>query len=182
MIKPHPLALLNHPAFINAQAQQIKNHLNQDEFLLLSYHGLPQKAVADIGCQCQKNSKANCTMTKPVISCYRRQCIETTRLLKEQLSIDNDKITMSFQSRLGRTPWILPYTDEMLQKLHEQGIKKIAVACPSFVADCLETLEEIGIAAKESWQELGGESLRLIPCLNSSDTWINALKEIIEDA
>jgi ferrochelatase len=83
--------------------------------------------------------------------------------------------TMSFQSRLGRTPWIRPYTDEVLPDLYERGVRKLAVACPSFVADCLETLEEIGIRAREQWLALGGEELVLIPCLNAHPLWVETL-------
>ena len=91
----------------------------------------------------------------------------------------NEKHGTSFQSRLGRTPWIKPYAEEVILQLAAVGIK-IAVVCPSFVADCLETLEEIGIQAKQQWINLGGETLTLIPCLNDSKPWVHALSVIVK--
>lgn len=171
----------SHPAFIAAQAKQIASHLKPDDFLLLSYHGLPQKALNEVGCHCAKKISQNCTSNIPIPYCYRKQCFTTTELIKKALNIDDARVATSFQSRLGRTPWIKPYTDEMLIKLRDQGIQNIAIACPSFVADCLETLEEIGIEAHESWLQLGGSRLTLIPCLNDTDHWVNALIDILND-
>ena len=87
---------------------------------------------------------------------------------------------MAFQSRLGRTPWIRPYTDEVLPQLAGQGVRRLAVLCPSFVADCLETVEEIGIRGREQWQEAGGSELRLVPCVNASPGFVDALARRIE--
>jgi ferrochelatase len=90
--------------------------------------------------------------------------------------------TIGFQSRLGRTPWIKPYTDEILPKLVEQGVKRLLVSCPSFVADCLETLEEIGIRAREDFMEAGGEDLRLVPCVNANEQWVDAAASMVAAA
>ena len=87
----------------------------------------------------------------------------------------------TFQSRLGRTPWIKPYTDEELTKLRAKNILNLVVVCPSFVSDCLETLEEIGIQAKNQWLKLGGKSFTLVPCLNDNEDWVNALKEMVKN-
>ena len=134
------------PGFINAYSNRINNHLSQhpNDFLLMSYHGLPVRQ--DKG--------------------YSKQCYDTSALIAKQLHLDPNHYTVSFQSRLGRTPWITPYTDDMLLILRDKGITNLAVACPSFVADCLETLEEIGMRAKEQWLQLGGKRFTLIPCLN----------------
>lgn len=139
----------NDPGFIHAYAKIIHEHLekNPNAFLLMSYHGLPVKQNA----------------RKP---CYSDQCYETSRLLANELHLNSNQCATSFQSRLGKTPWIKPYTDDYLILLREQGIKELAVVCPSFVADCLETLEEIGIRAKAQWLQLGGTHFTLIPCLN----------------
>ena len=111
--------------------------------------------------------------------CYRAQCYQTSRALAAALGLSDQQYTVSFQSRLGRTPWIEPYTDLMLPKLAEKGIKRLMVCCPSFTVDCLETLEEIGIAAKAQWLELGGESFHLVPSLNAHPSWVNALSQFV---
>ncbi len=93
-----------------------------------------------------------------------------------------DNWSVSFQSRLGRRPWIQPYTDERLDQLPREGVENLAVMCPAFVADCLETLEEIGIRAREQFLAAGGKRLTLIPCLNSHDVWVEAVAELVASA
>ena len=132
---------------------------NNAEFLLLSYHGLPKR---------QKDSEN-----------YRAQCYETSKLLTEKLNLSAQQYQVSFQSRLGFTKWITPYTDHVIHSLREKNIKKLSVACPSFVADCVETLEEINIRLREQWMQLGGESFELIPCLNTHEYWIEQLSNAI---
>jgi ferrochelatase len=107
--------------------------------------------------------------------CYRAQCFATARAIASKADIK--KYGVAFQSRLGRTPWIKPYTDLELPKLASLGIKNLAVICPSFTADCLETLEEIGIRAREEWCKLTGGSLTLIPCVNDDDLWVKNFSE-----
>jgi ferrochelatase len=114
-------------------------------------------------------------ITDSNVNCYRAQCYATTRALAQVLELTEKQFVTTFQSRLGRTPWIQPFTDEMLVTLAKQGIKNIAIACPSFVCDCLETLEEIGIRAREQWLSLGGEQLTLIPCINDDANWVAKL-------
>lgn len=166
-----------HPAYVKAQAQSIKNHQNNPEYILFSYHGLPERQVLKSGCA------TVCADICPTISdsnqgCYKAQCHETSRLLAQELGLDTDQYSSAFQSRLGKTPWIKPYTDEMLNKLASKGIKHLTVACPSFVTDCLETLEEIGIQAKQQWLDLGGKELTLIPCMNDDPLWVQAIIDI----
>ena len=104
------------------------------------------------------------------------QCLETSRLVAEYLELPEDKYYTSFQSRLGRDPWIRPYTDETLEKFPENnGVKNLAVCTPAFVADCLETLEEISMEGKEEFLEAGGENFTYIPCLNDRQDWIDVL-------
>lgn len=170
----------SHPMFISAQASQIKKYLSPDDFLLFSYHGLPERQLHKSGCLtiCDGPCLASQNATA---SCYRYQCYQTTALLAAQLGLPVERYTTSFQSRLGKTPWIRPYTDETLQQLIKNGQKNLAVVCPSFVADCLETLEEIGIQAQSQWQQLGGESFKLIPCLNSEVEWVDSLYQIAQE-
>ncbi len=151
--------------YLSAQAAVIQPFMEQDyEFLLLSYHGLPQRQLIN-----------------PGVDCYRTRCITSAQKIAEKLKITSDRWRASFQSRLGKLEWIRPYTDEELISLREKGIKRILIACPSFVTDCLETLEEIGIRAKEQWLELGGEKLQLIPCLNVQPVWINSFSNMIKN-
>lgn len=169
-----------HPAFIEAQATQIKPYLDlhNDNYCLFSYHGLPVRHLEKAGCKnicsenCPKIENSN-------TACYRAQCFETTRQLAEALKLAKNRYSTAFQSRLGKTPWIKPYTDEILEELANKGIKRLVVACPAFVTDCLETLEEIGMEAKEQWLKLGGEAFKLVPCLNDEKHWIEAFAKII---
>ncbi|GAB4392770.1 MAG: ferrochelatase [Gammaproteobacteria bacterium] len=175
----------NHAQFIYAQAQVIKQKLanRKPDLVLFSYHGLPERHVSKSGCV------AHCDRLNPCPAierdnryCYRAQCYATSHALAQALDLSAEKYQTSFQSRLGRTPWIKPYSDELLPQLYAQGIRHLAIACPSFVADCLETLEEVGIRAQEQWHELGGNELTLIPCLNDDPVWVNALATIITEA
>lgn len=168
-----------HPAYIKALSESIRPYLKDDHHLLMSYHGLPENQLEKIGCK--PVCKAPCPQTIiPGKACYRQQCFLTSKSIANTLNLDEKNYTISFQSRLGKTPWIKPYTDEVIENLAKQGIKNLLVVCPAFISDCLETLEEIGIQAKEKWQSLGGENLTLIPCLNDQDIWVDALAEILK--
>ena len=167
----------NEPAFIQPQTALIQAAITeQTDAVLLSYHGLPTKQLSKAGCQHVKSDCLQHTAC-PAIDpsnqdCYRAQCYATSRAIADALIFDRKKIVTAFQSRLGKTPWIKPYTDEMLVELYEQGMRHLVVACPSFVADCLETLEEMDIRARDQWKQLGGKSFILAPCLNSCSAWI----------
>ncbi|STX28127.1 ferrochelatase [Legionella beliardensis] len=165
-----------HPSFITAQAALIKPHINNHDYILFSYHGIPERHLTAIGCQSICKTCPPAKLANPV--CYKAQCQQTTQELVQALSLPADKFSMAFQSRLGKTPWIKPYTDYVLSELRSQGVKRLAVVCPSFVADCLETLEEIGIRAREQWLAAGGEVFTLIPCLNDSEQWAEAIMDI----
>jgi ferrochelatase len=168
------------PGFVRALAAVARElpEERRPDHLLISFHGLPErqvKASDTTGKHCLA-SETCCDAIGPANRfCYRAQCHATARALAESLGLRREHWTLSFQSRLGRTPWIKPYTDEVLPELFERGIRRLAVACPSFVADCLETIEEIGIRAREQWLELGGEDLVLVPCVNDHPLWVEAL-------
>jgi ferrochelatase len=176
----------DHPAFIDSYVKIIEKHLDisHHEHLLLSYHGLPVKHLEKTGCEYVGKhciDETNCPkMNIQNKNCYKAQCFATSRLIAKQLNLTENQYSVSFQSRLGKTPWIKPYTDLHLSTLYNKGIRKLAIASPSFVSDCLETLEEIAIQAKEQWLALGGESLTVIPCLNTSTNWVKAISKIIE--
>jgi ferrochelatase len=171
------------PQFIAAYAKIIEKNLaeKKPDLLLFSYHGLPERHIKKSECQAACDLRNACPdMNNDNSYCYRAQCYATSKLLAQQLGLQEDQYITTFQSRLGRVPWIQPYTDNELPKLIKQGIKNIAVACPSFTADCLETLEEIGLRAKQQWQELGGESFTLIPCLNDDEAWVESIISLIK--
>lgn len=171
-----------HPAFIRAYAAHIKAHIawKPNHLLLLSYHGLPERHLLRSGCQASCDRQQACPSIQKVNArCYRAQCYETSRLLAHALHLSDTQYKVCFQSRLGRIPWIKPYTDETLHTLRQAGVQNLTIACPSFVSDCLETLEEIGITANAYWQRLGGHTFQLIPCLNADDRWVDALLAIV---
>ncbi|MEC7922099.1 MAG: ferrochelatase, partial [Planctomycetota bacterium] len=114
-------------------------------------------------------------------NCYSAHCYATARALAENLELGPEQWEVSFQSRLGRDPWLVPYTDFRIKDLPGEGVEKLAVFSPAFTADCLETVEEIGIRADEDFRAAGGKELRLIPSLNSEDCWVQAISRILDD-
>jgi ferrochelatase len=180
------LHVINHfyhdPGYISVYAKLIKKHLTNHpvDRVLFSYHGLPERHLTKSDCVAPCDRISDCPLiTKDNSFCYRAQCFTTSQLLANELGLQRHQYLVAFQSRLGRTPWVKPYTDFVLPQLIQSGIKNIAVVCPSFVADCVETLEEINLRAREQWQLLGGEHFTFIPCLNSEPDWVSALSNRI---
>lgn len=174
-IKPY----YNEPHYIEAMAENIRPYLQQEyDHILFSYHGIPERHLRKTdatGCHCLKVDDC-CNVPSPAhATCYRHQCITTTRLVTEKLGIPENKYSFSFQSRLGRDPWLKPYTDFRLTDMPKEGIKKLLILCPAFVSDCLETLEEIAIRGKETFIEAGGETYTMIGCMNVHPLWVQAL-------
>ncbi len=144
------------------------------DHVLFSYHGLPERQILKSDPRADKQCLTDgCCDRFATPTCYRAQCYATTRALVPRLAIAAH--TTCFQSRLGRTPWIQPFTDHVLDELGKKGVKRLAVLCPAFVADCLETLEEIGMRAKAQFVAAGGEDLALVPSLNATPVWIDAV-------
>lgn len=171
-----------HPGFIRAFAEKIKNTIQDKkiDLVVFSYHGLPERHIHKSDCQAQCDHVSACPMmSNDNRFCYRAQCYATTQLIANELNLNADQYVVSFQSRLGRTPWIKPYTDLLMMELRKKGIKSIAIVSPSFVADCLETLEEMNIRTRKQWIELGGTDFTFIPCINNDPLWINALAEMV---
>lgn len=151
----------DHPGFIRSFAEIGRPFLTRDiDHILFSFHGLPEKQI-------RKGDP------------YQGQCFRTAELLAGELALEKGRYSISFQSRLGRTEWIKPYTDLELARLAREGKKRVVVFCPSFVADCLETLEEIGIRGRESFLGNGGESLSLVPSLNDHPTWVEVVADLV---
>ena len=152
------------------------------DYVLFSYHGLPEHQVkkADPGGWCLSSDSCCSEIRTENRFCYRAQCFATTSAIAGALDLGDGGYGTSFQSRLAGQRWIRPFTDHVLADLRERGVKRLAVLTPSFVADCLETLEEIGIRAREQWRELGGEDFLLVPCLNDHSAWVEALASLVE--
>ena len=151
------------------------------DHVLFSFHGLPERQIKKLdptGTHCLQSATCCDAITSANTNCYRAQCYATARELASRLAVTD--YTVCFQSRLGRTPWIKPHTDVLLDELAKQGKKRLAVLCPAFVADCLETLEEIGIRAREQFKAAGGEELTLVPSLNATPAWIDAVCALAE--
>jgi ferrochelatase len=170
-------------AAMAASAQKAANHEAYDR-ILFSYHGVPERHIrkSDItGSHCKIDGTCCNTPSKAHKECYRHQCFETTKLVAEALNIPLEKCLSTFQSRLGIDPWLKPYTADTLEKLPDNGITKLAVLTPSFVSDCLETIEEMDMENREIFEEAGGVVYDFIPCLNDSDPWIDALETWVKD-
>jgi protoporphyrin/coproporphyrin ferrochelatase len=176
-------AFYDQPAFLDAfasVAQQSMASFNHD-YLLFSFHGLPERHMLksdDSGKHCLKVANCCQVITAANRNCYSAQSYVTAKQIAQRLQLKEGAWSVSFQSRLGRTPWIKPYTDEVVDELVKKGVKRLAVMCPAFVADCLETIEEIGMRAKEQFVAAGGEDLLLVPSLNSSAPWVKAVVEM----
>lgn len=148
------------------------------DFVLFSYHGLPQRHMrkADTSHAHCLTVPDCCTTCSPVqATCYKAQCLATTRALVARAGIAAAKFSVSFQSRLVGEPWLTPFTDRVLEQLPKQGVKRLLVLCPAFTADCLETLEEIQQQGRETFLRAGGESFQQIPCLNDHPGFIDFL-------
>lgn len=174
------------PDYIDALHRSAKPYLDGGfDHLLFSFHGIPERHLrkgdpSKAHCLTAPDCCHSCSPVHEV--CYRAQCLRTVREFVRAAGVPEGKTSVSFQSRFGREPWLRPYTDEELVRLAGPGgVKKLLVICPAFVADCLETLEEIGMAGRESFLEAGGEEFQLIPCLNDQTAWIDFLERRVRD-
>ncbi|WP_310618808.1 ferrochelatase [Flexibacterium corallicola] len=156
----------DHPVYVNALAASVEATLEQlpekPEVILTSYHGIPQSYF-------KKGDPYHC------------HCMKTTRLLREKLGMDEKQLQVTFQSRFGPEEWLQPYTDKTIEKLAKEGVKRIAVMNPGFVADCLETLEEIAGEGAEIFEENGGKQFTHIPCLNDSEPGMKTIHAIVKN-
>ena len=153
-----------HPLYLQAIADSIEKHIQAEgmpDKLVMSYHGTPELYL-------KRGDPYFCF------------CSQTTRLIREKLNLDEDRVLLTFQSRFGKAPWLQPYTDETLKSLPAQGAKNVAVICPGFSADCLETIEEIESENKDYFMEAGGEKFTYIPCLNDQDNHIDMMFDLVQ--
>ena len=176
---------MDHPKFIEAFAAMGRAMMNKKDYdhVLFSYHGIPERHIkkGSVSDQCKLSTCCN-TFHERNRYCYRAQCFYTSRLLAKALDLKEEQYTTTFQSRLGKNPWIQPYTDVVLKDLPGQGKKKVLVYSPAFIADCLETTLEVGEEFKEEFEEAGGEVWDLVPSLNTSELWVECLKDLVETA
>jgi ferrochelatase len=179
-------AFYNHPDYIRVLSNSIQDHLKGKEWdhLLFSYHGIPERHIrkTDItNSHCKIDGKC-CNNSSPAHEfCYRHHCYETTKKVAKYLELKDGSYSSSFQSRLAGQPWLKPYTDKVVENFANNGTKKMAIVTPAFVSDCLETLEEIGMEAKDDFIEKGGEQFHVIPCLNDNDSWVKVLSRWIDE-
>jgi protoporphyrin/coproporphyrin ferrochelatase len=169
----------NQAAYVAALANSLRPYLAQPpDHVLFSYHGIPERHVkkTDPGRRHCLQTADCCNVAAPAHAfCYRHQVKETTRLVAEQLGLAADRHSFSFQSRLGTDRWLRPYTAELLGQLPKRGIRHLVIACPAFVSDCLETLEEIHEEGHEIFREAGGQTFTPVPCLNLNPDWVETL-------
>lgn len=176
----------NEPNYIKVMATNIQNQLKGFDFdhLLFSYHGIPERHILK-----SDTTKSHCKIDKSCCetpseahkTCYRHQCFETTKEIVKLLDLEGKTYSNSFQSRLLKDPWLKPYTDFEFERLAKKGIKNLAVVTPAFVADCLETLEEIAMEGKNQFQEAGGKDYKHIACVNDNDDWVEVVAKWIKN-
>jgi len=170
------------PDYVAALAASAANYLEAGyDHLLFSFHGVPERHLRrsdPTGRHCLATPNCCETPSPAHAVCYRAQCFKTVAAFVPAARIPAGKFSVAFQSRLGRDPWLQPYTDQELAALSGRGIKKLLVLCPAFVTDCLETLEEIGLRGRDTFLMGGGREFELIPCLNDHPLWIGALEKM----
>ncbi len=171
------------PDYITALVASAEDYLRQGyDHLLFSFHGMPERQIKKTdptGCHCLVKENC-CEVDSPAhATCYRAQCFKTVAAFAAKAGIPAGKFSVSFQSRLGRDPWLKPCTDFELAALPKRGVEKLLVICPAFISDCLETLEETGIRGRKTFLSAGGKEFAQIPCLNGHPLWVAALEKIV---
>jgi protoporphyrin/coproporphyrin ferrochelatase len=173
----------DHPGFIEAWVENGSIMMRTlPDHVLFSFHGLPQRHLVQAdtgGRRCLQSSDCCDHPTAAASGCYRAQCIRSARLIAAGLGLSPERFSIGFQSRLGRTAWIQPYTTEVIDRLAGQGVRRLLVFCPSFVADCLETIEEIQETAAARFRRSGGQVLQLVPSLNTGERWVATLADLV---
>ena len=173
----------DHPKIIQVFADNAREMgMDNYDHFLFSFHGIPQRQLikSDTNDHCLKNSECCQTLCESNKMCYSAQCYDTAFKIASELGLKRDQFSVGFQSRLGKDPWTEPFTPDVLERLNKEGVKRLLVFSPSFVADCLETTIEIGDEYHEEFLEMGGERLDLVPGLNDNPIWVAALEEMLK--
>ena len=175
------------PELIAAFARRLEaaHEQNPGDHVVFSFHSLPERHLKRLD-----ESKQHCLVKSDCCerignvnrNCYRAQCVFTAKGIAAELGLNDEDYTVSFQSRLGRAKWIGPTTEIVLRELAEKGVKRVLVSCPSFVADCLETVEEMGIRGRQTFIDAGGEELFLVPSLNAEPGWVKSVANWIRES
>ncbi len=181
-------AYYDHPGYVSAFAEVTKDAIGADsyDYYLFSFHGLPERHIRKADAEdnpgqaqyCLVDDSCCACITSRNRNCYRAQCFASARAIANKLGLEDGTWSVSFQSRLGKEPWIPPYTDVTIEELAKGGVTSLAVVSPAFVADCLETLEELGIRGKEAFMKAGGERFIMIPSLNTHPRWVETVAEL----
>lgn len=181
-----------HVSFVNSYCEDadmidtfvdhaLRHDIAAHDHILFSYHGLPVRQLGKVDptgkLVCPETGCDSCKMETNVF-CYLSQCYGTTRAIAKKLNLKEDQYTVCFQSRLGKTPWIQPYTSDTLHDLASKGVKKLLVFSPAFVSDCIETIDEIQVEYANEFKALGGEQVTMVESLNDDPKWIRALKQL----
>lgn len=182
------IRMINHfydrPDFINAWAEVASGYkLTSYDKIIFSYHGLPQRQLlkADPGHHCKANIECCQHITTENQDCYSAQCFHNTRLLREKLQLPEEQCITSFQSRLGKSEWARPYTDDIIKDLARGGHKKVLIMSPAFIADCLETIVELGMEYKDLFIEHGGTEFDMMESLNVQPAWVETLYNMVTE-
>jgi len=178
----------DHPAYIESCVAVARAAIDAEppDRILMSFHGLPERQIrkgdeSTAAPHCLASADCCDRFVAANRMCYRAQCVATGRAIANGLGLADDAWEVTFQSRLGREPWVEPFTDVRVRELARDGVRNLSVLSPAFVADCLETLEELGMRAREDFRAHGGEELRLVPSLNAEDHWADGIVRILED-
>lgn len=172
----------DHPTLIKAFSSIAREgNFESYDHILMSFHGLPERHLkkADKHSYCLQCTGCCDALNEKNKRCYSAQCYATARAIANDLGLSSKDYTVCFQSRLGKDPWISPFTSQIIKTLPKQGYKKVLVMCPAFICDCLETIYEIGVEYQEEFHQYGGESLTLMRGLNNHPLWIQTLKELV---
>ena len=183
-----PISFVNsfhdNPKMIEVFARNGEKHQPETfDHILFSFHGLPQRQLIKSdhsGVHCLKVANCCSTLTENNKFCYSAQCYHTARLIAERLNIPKENYTVCFQSRLGKDPWVQPYTSRVIKELATRNVKSLLVFCPAFVADCLETVYEVTVEYGDEFKALGGERVQLVESLNDHPLWIEAMEELVK--
>lgn len=174
----------DHPEYLTALVASAQPYLDRGfDHLLFSFHGIPERHLrkSDPTKRHCLQAPNCCEAASPAhATCYRAQCFRTMAGFVRLANIPKARYSVAFQSRLGRDPWLKPYTDHELERFGKAGVKRLLVICPAFVSDCLETLEEIGMRGRETFQQAGGGDYEQIPCLNNHPLWIATLEGMVK--
>ncbi len=181
------MILYKEESFIKLWSDKVKAEKEKSgaDYVLFSYHSIPVNHLEKTDCtgmHCNKVENCCEVKSKAHETCYKHQCIETTKAIVKNVGLKSDEFEIAYQSKLGRKEWITPATADRIDELPQEGKKNIMVVVPSFVSDCLETIEEIGMEGREEFMENGGEKYHRVDCLNSDDNWAEVLAQWIKES